>query len=99
MGFRHVVLFRLRPEADPDEVIGQLARLGDFPEISLQIHRSLDERKGVVIIEDCLFPNKSAFRDFQSWPLHAELGTFMRTRSDWLIADFEETEDAASPRG
>ena len=91
--FRHVVLFRVH-EWVADESIAAathlLRALGDLPGVvTWQIERSLDARKGRILIEEATFVDRDAFDAFRAHPTHAEVATHMAEISDWWIADYE----------
>ena len=86
---RHVILFRLYDDADPDEVLQRLRSLGDLPGLlAWRVERSLDERKGVVLVQDSLFASVAALQSFREAPLHVEVADFMSRHADWLVADY-----------
>ena len=91
MGYRHVVLFRIHhdvEEHDVEHALGQLKSLADLPGItSWQIARSLDERKGRVVIEEAEFTDADAFAAFRSHPRHQSVAAEMAAISDWWIGD------------
>ena len=85
---RHVIVFRLYPDADPDEVLQRLRSLCDLPGLlAWRVERSLDERKGVVLLQDSLFASMAALQSFRGEPRHVEVAEFMSRRADWLVAD------------
>ena len=86
---RHVILFRLYDDADPDEVLQRLRSLGDLPGLlAWRVERSLDERKGVVLVQDSLFASLPALHSFRDAPRHVEVAEFMSRHADWLVADY-----------
>ena len=84
----HVILFRLYPDADADEVLRRLRSLGHLPGLlAWRVERSLDERKGVVVLQDSLFESGAALQAFREAPEHAEVAAYMSRSADWLVAD------------
>ena len=94
MALRHVVLFRLHEGLDDQsvaETIDALRRLAEVPGVlSLQVERSLDERKGTVIVENLEVTDEQALLAFREHPLHIEVVAFMRTIADWWVGDYLE---------
>lgn len=90
-GYRHIILFRLYPDADADEVLAQLRSLADEPGIlRWRVERSLDERKGVVIVQDSLFASRAALEAFRVAPAHVTVAEHLSKNADWLVADYEQ---------
>ena len=97
---RHVILFRLYPDADPDLVLSRLRSLRDRPGVlEWRIERSLDERKGVVVMQNSLFASMDALHAFRSDPVHARVAEFLSRNADWLVADHLEQHPASADRG
>lgn len=92
--FRHIVLFQVHPGVtDPqvDEAVDALRSLGSLPGIERWVvERSLDERKGVVIVEDATFVDRAAFEAFRSSDQHRAAGEQLAAIADWLVGDFVE---------
>jgi hypothetical protein len=87
---RHIILFKLYPQADPEEVLHRLRSLASEPGLlEWRIERSLDERKGIVIVQDSLFTSRAALDTFRVAPAHVEVAAFLSQRADWLVADYE----------
>lgn len=95
MGFRHVVLFRVHAHVSTERVdaaIGRLESLADLPMVdSLVIARSLDGRKGRVIVEEATFTDAAAFAAFRAAPRHAEVAQALSDISEWWIGDYRTT--------
>ena len=93
MAFRHVVLFRVHDQVPPERVdtaIGRLESLAELPMVdSLVIARSLDARKGRVIVEEAMFTDAAAFAAFRQAPAHVEVANEMRAIADWWIGDYQ----------
>ncbi|CAL4860852.1 Dabb family protein [Microbacterium sp. MM2322] len=91
MGYRHVVLFRIHHDVEENDVTGaidQLRTLADLPGITKwEVARSLDERKGRIIIEEATFTDITAFTAFRTHPRHQRVAAHMATISDWWIGD------------
>lgn len=89
---RHVVLFRIYDEvddADVDGIVADLQTLGDLPGIlSWHVERSLDERKGRVIVEDATFESEAALDGFRVSERHRVVAERMSTMADWLIGNY-----------
>jgi len=92
--FRHIVLFQVHADvadAQVDEEIDALRSLGSLPGIERWVvERSLDDRKGVVIVEDATFVDRAAFEAFRSSEQHRAVGEQLREIADWLVGDFVE---------
>ena len=93
--FRHIVLFQIRENTSDEkieEAINLLKRLGemDFKMIEWTVTKSLDIRKGNIIIENGLFENKQAFQEFHDSKYHLSVADFMKEISDWLVGDYED---------
>ena len=88
---RHIILFRVYPDADPDEVLRRLRSLRELPGVlEWRVERSLDERKGVVVLQNSLFSSLQALRSFRVGPEHVEVADFLSRSADWLVADHLE---------
>jgi hypothetical protein len=96
--FRHIVLFRVRDDVtDPElsEAIDRLRALGDAPTVGeWRIERSLDQRKGRVIVEDATFASREAFEVFRSSAAHVATAEHMAGIADWWVGDYELTGGA-----
>ena len=94
MAYRHIVLFRIRDgvaDADIEGAQAALRALGSFPEIiQWRIERSLDERKGTVLIEDGTFADLAGFQLFHARPEHRAAGDRLSAIADWWIGDYVE---------
>ncbi|HAN24116.1 MAG: sulfite reductase, beta subunit [Microbacterium sp.] len=94
MAYRHVVLFRVREGVSQqaiDEAIEALRALASLhPVRRWTVARSLDERKGVVIVEDATFDDASGFAEFRRANEHVSAAAQMSQISDWWVADFED---------
>jgi len=92
MTFRHIVLFRLRDGVSDTEIEGAqktLRSLGDSPLVlHWRIARSLDERKGTILIEDATFLDTESFHRFQDSAAHRAAGEAMARIADWWIGDY-----------
>lgn len=99
MAYRHIVLFRIHDGVDDgfiDGVVDMMETFLLFPGVvSWVATRSLDERKGRVIIEDATFESREAFEAFRDDPAHLSMARTMSAISDWWIGDYEV--DAGQP--
>lgn len=90
MTFHHVVLFRLHDEA---AVAGALAVLeASRPREGLldwRVERSLDDRKGPVVVEVAVFDGRASYDAFVRSPAHRAAGAHLAEVADWLVGDFE----------
>lgn len=97
MSIRHVVLFRMHDECtddDVDDMVEQLRTLGDLPGIlSWRVERSLDERKGRVIVEDATFATQEDLEAFRHADRHRVVAQRMSTMADWLIGEYRCADD------
>ena len=93
MGFRHIVLFRVHDgvaNRRVDTAITRLESLATLPGVqSMHIERSLDGRKGRVVIEDATFADAAAFAAFRAAPSHVAAAAEMAEISDWWVGDYE----------
>jgi hypothetical protein len=88
---RHLVVFRIRSAADADEVVRRLEALSEFKGLlHWKVRRSLDERKGVVILQDSTFRTAEDLEEFRVWGPHASCSAFMAERADWVVVDYVE---------
>jgi hypothetical protein len=91
---RHIVVFRVYDgvsEAQVDAAIGMLDRLADLPEVQdWRVARSLDTRKGTVIIENAVFRDAAERARFHDDQRHASTAEAMAKIADWWVADYEE---------
>lgn len=90
--FRHIVLFRVHdgvPDDRVTEAIDALRSLGALPGVvSWRVERSLDARKGTLIVEDATFTDERAFADFRADPQHLRAGERMAKIADWWNGDY-----------
>ena len=91
--FRHIILFKIRDNVDNEKIdaaVHLLKQLGEGNEdiLEWEVEKSLDSRKGIVIVENSLFTNKGALDAFSSSEKHKKVGEFMKQISDWLIGDY-----------
>lgn len=87
---RHVILFRLHEGADAERAVELLRSFQPPGTTKWVIERSIDERKGVVIIEDATFESQAALDAFRVSEDHAEAVAFMKDNADWLVGDWWE---------
>lgn len=93
MAYRHIVLFRVRDDV-PEErlrgVIDVLASFVFFPGVTTwSVERSLDERKGRIIVQDGTFESRAAFETYRLDGTHQRAGEMMATIADWWVGDYE----------
>lgn len=92
MTYRHVVLFRIHDsveEGDVTRALIALRGLSDLPGIvGWTVQRSLDERKGRILVEEGTFTDEHAFAAFRDAPRHRVAAAMMAGISDWWIADY-----------
>lgn len=92
MTYRHVVLFRIHDhveEHDVDRAVDRLRSLADLPCVDTwRIERSLDERKGRILVEEATFADAHAFAAFREDPRHRDVAGEMAAISDWWIGDY-----------
>lgn len=90
MTFHHVVLFRLRDDADADAAMTALNEARPTSGlVSWQVERSLDERKGRVLAQVSVFESADAFQDWRASEPHQAAAAHLREAADWLVADWE----------
>ncbi|MDT3346252.1 Dabb family protein [Microbacterium aquilitoris] len=92
MAYRHVVLFRIHDHVEEHDVaraIDRLRTLADLPGIiDWRIARSLDERKGRIVVEEATFESAEAFAAFRAHPRHEAVAAEMAEISDWWGGDY-----------
>lgn len=92
MAYRHIVLFRVHDDVDIellDRTVEELDQFAGLPGVvAWTVRRSLDERKGRMIIEDATFESREAFERFRADPNHLEAGRRMSLISDWWVGDY-----------
>jgi hypothetical protein len=90
--FRHIVLFRVHdgvPDERVSEAIRSLRTLAALPGIvTWTVARSLDSRKGRVIVEDATFTDEQAFAEFRAHPEHRAVAELMSEVADWWNGDY-----------
>ena len=52
------------------------------------INKSIDTRKGRIILEEALFTLEKNFRDFQETDAHRAAGEVMAGLADWWVVDY-----------
>lgn len=87
---RHVILFRLREGADPDTAVRLLRESRPAGALKWVIERSVDERKGIVIVEDTTFPDADALEAFRMSAAHKASVDYLREWADWVVGDWWE---------
>lgn len=87
---RHVILFRLREGADAGRALALLRSFQPPGTTKWVIERSVDDRKGVVIVEDATFESQAALDAFRVSEDHTEAVAFMKDNADWLVGDWWE---------
>jgi hypothetical protein len=92
--FRHVVLFRVRDGVGTDDVDAATKTLRELGRhtgvVSWAVERSLDGRKGTILVQDATFADAKAFGEWRSSDAHREAADHMAQISDWWIADWEQ---------
>jgi hypothetical protein len=93
MSYHHTVLFKFKPgttERDIQKALQLLTDLGQDHQglDSWAVHRSLDERKGVILIQESVFAGQEDFENFRSSQNHQEVSAFFREIADWWVADY-----------
>lgn len=87
---RHVILFHLHDGADADEALELLRSFRPPGTLKWTIEKSLDERKGTVIVEDATFESQAALDAFRVSDDHAAAAEFMKANADWVVGDWRE---------
>lgn len=91
--YRHIVLFRIHDGASDEQVTGaidSLRSLAVLPGVvSWRIERSLDVRKGLVLVEDATFTDRAAFEVFRADPRHEKVAQQLSEMADWWVGDYE----------
>ena len=92
MVYRHIVLFRMRPDVLDSEMHAAIADIRSVmaPPISrtCSVMQSLDDRKGRMIIEDATFDDAAHFEAFRRSEAHRDLGVRMESLADWWVGDY-----------
>lgn len=93
MTYRHIVLFRMRHVATENDIEGAqqaLRALGGFAEVaSWKVERSLDARKGVMLVEDATFADAQDFELWRARAAHGATAALLSEISDWWVGDYE----------
>jgi hypothetical protein len=92
---RHIVFFIMRSnvsEAKIEEALTKLKILGEKAKgVKLwDVRRSMDSRKGNIIVENSIFDNIEDFEAFRRTEEHAKFAEFMSKISDWSVGDYLE---------
>jgi hypothetical protein len=91
--FRHIVLFRVHDDVAEARVVlalDALSSLGALPGVvGWRVERSLDRRKGRVIVEDGTFIDRRSFEQFRVNPRHVVAAATMSDIADWWNGDYE----------
>ncbi|WP_228479452.1 Dabb family protein [Microbacterium atlanticum] len=86
------MLFRIHDEVPEQDIEGAqraLRALAAFPGVvEWRVERSLDSRKGTILIEDATFSDRKAFETFRICPEHEAAASQMSAISDWWIGDY-----------
>lgn len=70
--------------------IAELRTLGDEPGVVAWIvERSIDTRKGRIIVEDGTFADAAAFAAWREGAVHRRVAAQMAEIADWWVGDFE----------
>ena len=90
---RHIALFRINDGVEQSQVqqaLRLLQELGVDNEnvVSWEAARSLDERKGVVLVVTSLFASEEALERFRPSERHVAVAQFLRPIATWLVADY-----------
>ena len=90
---RHIILFKLYEGTDSQKeakAVSLLKALGEGNEEILEwrIARSIDTRKGIIVIENGLFKNEEAYERFRKSDKHQETVSFMSQIADWTVGDY-----------
>lgn len=86
------MVFKLRDGIEPEQLIHILTNLADqFPDlIERTVKASLDTRKGVLVVENFLFKDETAFKEFRESEVHRNVAALIRELADWQIVDYWE---------
>jgi len=91
--YRHVVLFRVHDAVSAqrtDALMQRLRGLRALPGIlEWRIERSLDTRKGTVIVEDGTFVDRDAYEAFRVHPEHRAVAEAAAELADWWVGDYD----------
>lgn len=92
---RHIVLFKLYENTTPvqqQEALNLLHKLGADNSNLLEwtITKSLDTRKGIILIENGLFADEDAYLEFQKSDKHFKVADYMKNIADWVVGNYIE---------
>ena len=91
MTYRRIVLFRVHDDVTEEllgETIDEMSAMTAFPGlVAWTFVKSLDARKGRVLVEDASFTDGDACRKFRAHPSHRAAGE-LRAISDWWVGDY-----------
>ncbi len=92
---RHILLFKLyagvnsKKETKAIQLLRELGK-GDNGILDWRVEKSIDIRKGIVIVENGLFKDEQSYERFRKSDKHLETVNFMRQISDWTVGDYIE---------
>jgi hypothetical protein len=93
VSYRHIVLFRVHDDVSDADVQVAVERtraaLAAAPGVvSAYVERSLDARKGRVVVEDVTFADAAAYEAFRSSREHDGVAAAWTELADWVVGDY-----------
>lgn len=94
MRYRHIVLIRFREEApvgiaaDAEALLRELGLRSEVLEWTIE--RSVDTRKGLVLVENALFASLDSFHAWRASREHSNVTDLLGQHADWLVGDYYE---------
>lgn len=90
---RHIVIFTMRPNTTEAQINTALEKLIDFGKITEGVRywaakRSLDSRKGTIIVLNCAFDSVESFEKYRHSKTQAEFAEYMTKIADWFTGDY-----------
>lgn len=92
---RHIVFFIMRDgvgETQIKDALSRLQKLGHGRQgIKFwDVRRSMDSRKGNIIVQNSVYESLEDFEKFRKSKEHMQFAEFMKTISDWSVGDYIE---------
>lgn len=90
---RHIILFKLYVGVAPKLEIKAIKLLqslgkGDSEILEWRVEKSIDTRKGTIIVENGLFKNEQTYERFRKSDKHLKAVNFMKQIADWTVGDY-----------
>lgn len=92
---RHIVFYSMKEDVEQSEINKAIKKLNSIGARvdgakSWNVKRSMDSRKGTILIENCVFENVETFEEFRKSKEHKEIADYMSKVADWSVGDYLE---------